>query len=658
MCQNAENVFTVWRTVKPPILASAAIPLLLLLSASNSFAQRPGPGAPPPTGTPPSGTANPYPNGMQPSVGSGLASVVVLVTDESGMPLSEEAFVKLTSETAQTQSFGTTHKRSEAQFDYLPPGDYEIEASAAGYETATQTLYVMSGNEVYNVLIRLKGGEDAAVVKPGQILVPKAQKEAEKGIAALKSGDLDAAKKHFESALKIAPTSADLNYLMGFLYEQRKDTAKAEGYFVKATSFDPQNVRAQTALGELREKKGDYAGAIGPLEKATSADKNHWKAHWLLAVAYLHDQQFEKAREEAEAAIRTGKAAANEAKVILGESLIYLGQTDKAIELFQAFLNEFPKDPSAPGVRELLAKLQSGAAESAESITTASLPLLPGANPVAEPRGEDLAIPRWQMPSVDDEKPVLAHGATCPAKQVIDGATQRVKQLADNLARFDAREDVVHEDLNDFGKPVTKETRKFDYQVEINGLEVREHRSSTTDVGDFPGHIETLGLPALAFVFHPDLRGDFELTCEGLGDWRGQAAWLVYFRQRPDRARRLQVFQFTNETDPVSLKGRAWIAAGTWHILHLEADLMDPIPKIQLRGEHQAVDYGPVAFRQRRIELWLPTSADMYLDFRRHRYYRRHSFGNYKLFFVDSTQKIDLPKDADGTTGPGSKVDQ
>jgi tetratricopeptide (TPR) repeat protein len=594
---------------------------------------------------------------MQPSVGSGLASVVVQVTDESGMPLSAEAFVKLTSDTAQTQSFGTTHKRSEAQFDYLPPGDYEIEASAAGYETGTQKLYVMSGNEVYNVLIRLKGSGDA-ILKPGQLLAPKAQKEAERGLAALKLGNLDVAKKHFESALKMAPTNADLNFLIGFLYEQQKDIAKAEGYFVKATSFDPQNVRAQVALGELREKKGDYAGATAPLQKAVGVEKNHWRGHWALASAYLHQQQYEKARDEAHLAISTGKGQANGAEVILGQALLYLGKYDEAAEAFQAFLREEPKDPAAPGVRDVLTKLQSSTAESSEAITSAALIVLPLANPALETRAADLPAPKWKLPSIDDEKPVLARGATCPARQVIDGATQRVKQLADNVARFDATEDVVHEDLNEFGKPFAKQTRRFDYQVEINGLEVREYRGNLSDAGDFPDHIETLGLPGLAFVFHPSLRGDFEMTCEGLGDWRGQAAWLIYFRQRSDRAGRLQVFQFSDGIDPVSLKGRAWIAAGTWHILHLEADLMDPIPKIQLRGEHQAVDYGPVAFKQKHTELWLPTTADIYLDFRRRQFHRRHSFGSYKLFSVDSTERINLPKAGDDPTGPGSKIDQ
>ncbi len=321
---------------------------------------------------------------MQPVQNSGLASLVVVVADETGTPLGEQAFVKLTSDTTQTQSWGTTHKRAEAQFDSLPPGDYEIEASAAGYATGRQSLYVMSGNQVYNVWIRLKGdggGVGSGVMKPGQLLAPKAQKEAEKGLAALRSGHMDSAQKHMESAEKLAPTNADVKFLLGFLCERQKDPAKAEGYFVKATSLDPQNLRALTALGELREKTGDYPGAIGPLEKAVSLDHSHWQAHWILAAAYLHNEEFAKAQDEAEVAIKTGKGAANQAELILGEALAYAGELDKAIEAFQNFLREEPKDPAAPKVREMIAKLQSYAAKPGPAATSISLPILPATGP-------------------------------------------------------------------------------------------------------------------------------------------------------------------------------------------------------------------------------------------------------------------------------------
>jgi hypothetical protein len=68
------------------------------------------------------------------------------------------------------------------------------------------------------------------------------------------------------------------------------------------------------------------------------------------------------------------------------------------------------------------------------------------------------------------------------------------------------------------------------------------------------------------------------------------------------------------------------------------------MPKIQLLSEHQIVEYGPVQFQKKNAELWLPKSADIYFDFQRHRYFRRHSFDHFMLFGVDSEEKHSAPK--------------
>ena len=68
------------------------------------------------------------------------------------------------------------------------------------------------------------------------------------------------------------------------------------------------------------------------------------------------------------------------------------------------------------------------------------------------------------------------------------------------------------------------------------------------------------------------------------------------------------------------------------------------MPKIRLAGEHVVVEYGPVPFAKKNVELWLPKTAEIYLDFRKHRYYRKHSFDHYMLFSVDADEKRKEPK--------------
>lgn len=594
-----------------------------------------------------------------PGIGNPYASVTVIVADENGANLGQQALVKLYSEMTSTNVWGTTQDRSQIIFDQVPLADYEVEVSAAGFETTTKDLNVMTA-QAYQLIVRLKRDDAGAVTNPipGQLLAPKARKEVEKGIVALNSGKLSDAQKHFEVAYKLAPANADLDYLLGFLFMQKKDTDSAQTYLAKAISLDPHHLRALTAMGQLKMEQKEYPAAAAALEQAVTIDPGAWIGHWLLAEAYLQTKTFDKAQEEADLALEKGKGAAVRAEVIKGEALAFVGRSDDARKAFEAFLRDAPKDPIAPSVREMVAHLdETTTARSDEVGSATSEAVLPAfASEVAASRSNSrhtetkVTVPLWRPPSVDDEKPVIASGEACPAQQVIAGASKRATELVDNVGRIDAIENVLHEELDDLGSPVVRETRKFDYVVAISEMQsqrlvIDEYRSGLGDKADFPGNIATRGLHGIAMVFHPLLRDDFQMTCEGLGDWNGQATWLVYFRQRADRPSRLMSYKFTDAEYSIPLKGRAWIAAGTFQIVHLEADLVNPMPNIQLVSQHQSVDYGTTHFTAKNTTLWLPKSAELYFDFRHHRYYRRHTFENYKLFSVGASQKIGQPKE-------------
>jgi len=73
---------------------------------------------------------------------------------------------------------------------------------------------------------------------------------------------------------------------------------------------------------------------------------------------------------------------------------------------------------------------------------------------------------------------------------------------------------------------------------------VDEYRSNSNHAAvDFPGGIETRGLPALVLIFHPYNVGSFEMSCEGLTHWNGKQAWQVHFRQRSDKPNRIRAYR-------------------------------------------------------------------------------------------------------------------
>lgn len=96
----------------------------------------------------------------------------------------------------------------------------------------------------------------------------------------------------------------------------------------------------------------------------------------------------------------------------------------------------------------------------------------------------------------------------------------------------------------------------------------------------------------------------------------------------------------------MALKGRAWIDAATYQVLRLETDLVRPVKEIELANERLSIEYGEVQFHSHDLQLWLPKTAELYWERHRHRYYRRHDFSDFKVFAVDTNQKLQDPKES------------
>jgi hypothetical protein len=275
--------------------------------------------------------------------------------------------------------------------------------------------------------------------------------------------------------------------------------------------------------------------------------------------------------------------------------------------------------------------------------------------PSAAGEGIADALPSsWLPPDIDEKVASVEPGAACALDEVTKNAGARVKEFVSNVDRFAATESVKHESINKWGIASSPITGKFDYLVAIQEVRagffnVDEYRTSTSSSNEFLGGIATNGLPAMVLIFHPYNIGSFDLTCEGLVRWNGGLAWQVHFRQRADRPNTMRKYRLgpQGRSYPVALKGRAWIAADTYQIVRMETQEIAPVPEIRLSADRTAIEYGPVHFKERNLDMWLPQSAEVFADWRGRRFHRRHSFSKYLLFSVDEKQKISAPKIAE-----------
>jgi hypothetical protein len=256
----------------------------------------------------------------------------------------------------------------------------------------------------------------------------------------------------------------------------------------------------------------------------------------------------------------------------------------------------------------------------------------------------------WIPPDIDRSVPEVTPGVSCPLPSVLSAAGKRVEELARNVDKFTATEVVEHQSVDRSGRLDSPKSRKFNYLVTMartrsGGVNVEEYRNGGSAPDQFPDNIATVGTPSLVLIFHPHHVNDFDMKCEGLGEWRGKPAWQVRFEELPTRRNSMVVVQIGTDSFSPRLRGRAWILADSYQVARLESDLVDQIPKIRLRLQHEEIEYRPVALPDTKAEIWLPSSAEMYMDFIGRRFYRRHSFTDLKFFTVKVQQTFGDPKE-------------
>lgn len=585
------------------------------------------------------------------------ARLRVTVLSNAERPLDRQSVVKLDNETQKTTLWRTTTGDSEVEFGELSVGKYHIEVNVVGYLSAQKEIELWNLGSTTDVRMVLQRDPEAVDLNTTDALMsPQATKEMKRAVQALKSGNLEKAQKSLTVADKLAPASEPLKFLQGYLFFQKRDYELAGKYLTQATKLNPHHGEVLNLLGRVQLLRGQPDQSRQTLEQAVATDPNSWVAHNLLAYAYLQQSEYEKAREQAQMAVDKGQQAA---QLALGEALAYLGKNEAGIQALKAFLQASPQSPAAARAQQFIAALERGSRVSeSEDLQPGSASSTTAAKKLLADSRTSLPETTWQPPGIDSAKPVVASGVTCPYDRVVDEAGKRVEELVNDVGRFAAVEEMLHERLDELGNPTSKETRKFDYAALITPtqqpgtIRVDEFRTQRYEVEDPPDNIADNGFAALALVFHPGMRDDFQMTCEGLGELHGQATWLVHFQQRTDRYNHIQSFMVGGNAYPVNLKGRAWITADKFQIVRIESEMIKPQPEVQMLAEHQVTEYGPVSFAAKNVELWLPKTAEVYLHLRGRRYYRRHSFGNYMLFSVDTQEKVHNAKH--DRHGPGS----
>lgn len=287
--------------------------------------------------------------------------VTIVVRDSAGASTGLTPNVQLSGEAQDGTVYNgsPTNKGDQWRFVVPGPGTYTAQVSAPGYKTAQCIVSVSTQTDNPQFDVTLYPDIASERVAGNSILTPKVRKELDQGKHAMAEKHFDDANSHLQKALRLAPTSSEVNYYSGLLDYYTGNFQASRDLLQKSVSLDPENGPAFLALGELYYRLKDYPAAVTVLEQALRLEPQSWRAEAVLGSSYFRQDNFERAREHALKALALGGDEAGNVDFLLGKCQAALGRKAEAIQAFKAFLALQPPSDLTRSAEQMLAQLQA-----------------------------------------------------------------------------------------------------------------------------------------------------------------------------------------------------------------------------------------------------------------------------------------------------------
>lgn len=275
-----------------------------------------------------------------------------------------------------------TDRLGKFSFGGLHPAQYSIHIHQSGYRDVQQNIDMTTTSSGL-VMLQLARDFELSGTKPvGARTVdvnvpPAAQKEFDKGVAALAEGGKDKtvfAVKCFEKAVTIYPKFVEARLKLGTGYMDLEEWDKAENALSETIVVDPKAFNAFFALGEvyLRENKMPDAEKI--LTQGLAIQNQSYLGHLNLARVYWEQARglkdltqakpvLEKAYDEVKHALVLNPDLAG-AHLLKGNLLLRVGRANDALTEFNEYLRLDPNGAFAGETRTLVEKIKKATSQS------------------------------------------------------------------------------------------------------------------------------------------------------------------------------------------------------------------------------------------------------------------------------------------------------
>lgn len=265
------------------------------------------------------------------------------------------------------QSF--TDDIGAASFRGISPGRYRLRITGLNIESTDLPQFEINSMEtVHYEYVHVTPKDDGSgngnaqgggMISAAELNIPdKARKEFDKGIEAMQKSENDKALEHFEKATAVYPQYAMAYNNIGVIQIKEGRAMQARQAFETAVSVNPKLAAGYLNLARLSMNDNKYAEADQLIAKALTVEPNRVEAMALAAQTKLMMGDLDGAYAFAKKVhSQPDHKTYSAVHLIAAQVLQKKGEPDQAMAEYKMFLAESPDSPTAPRVRDAIAKL-------------------------------------------------------------------------------------------------------------------------------------------------------------------------------------------------------------------------------------------------------------------------------------------------------------
>jgi Tfp pilus assembly protein PilF len=265
------------------------------------------------------------------------------------------------------------------RFTSLPPAMYSVHVHQPGYRDTEQNVDMTTQTNGLVLLQIARDGSTATTASGAgtvnALISPAAQKEFDKGVAALGEGGKEKtefAARCFEKAISLDPKFVEARLKLGTVYMDLGEWDKAEKTLAATVAEEPRAFNALFALGEVYLRENKLTQAEDSIVKGLAIQDQSDLGHFNLARVYWEQGRVIKNVAEAKPTLEKCYAEVKHAlalnpnlsgaHLLKGNLLLRAGRAADAANEFDTYLRLEPNGAFANEARALVDKIKKATA--------------------------------------------------------------------------------------------------------------------------------------------------------------------------------------------------------------------------------------------------------------------------------------------------------